>query len=82
MVGATRMTSITGERWAYTASGLVTVTAARIGALSRRTKLYVGETTYSYVKHLCQSEYIGAKKVKNVQKPIPVYWVKNFLDIV
>ncbi|MCF8107678.1 MAG: adenylate/guanylate cyclase domain-containing protein [Desulfohalobiaceae bacterium] len=82
MVGATRMTSITGERWAYTASGLVTVTAARIGALSRRSKLFVGPSTHSYIKHLCECDFIGTKKVKNVKEPIPVYWVKCFLDIV
>jgi len=76
-VGSTKMKSLTGERWTFTASGLVTVLAARIGALSHESQLYVGEDTYEFVKDFCCTEFIGKKKVKNVSTPIPVYWVKE-----
>jgi class 3 adenylate cyclase len=77
LVGSTKMKSITGERWTYTASGLVTVLAARIGAMSSESRLYVGPETYQCIEYLCDCEFIGLQKVKNVKDPIPIYWVKN-----
>jgi len=80
LVGSTKMKSLTGERWTYTASGLVTVLAARIGAMSGKSRLYVGPETYQCIEHLCDCELIGVQKVKNVKDPIPIYWVKNAKD--
>jgi class 3 adenylate cyclase len=76
-VGSTKMKSVTGERWTYTASGLVTVMAARVGALSEDTKIYIGYETYQHVKDSFKSEFQGNKKLKNIKDPIPVYWVKG-----
>jgi len=76
-VGSTKMKTLTGERWTYTASGLVTVLAARIGALSSETQLYVGPGTYQYVKEFCDCEFKGLKALKNVKEPTPIYRVKN-----
>ena len=76
-VGATKMKSLTGERWTYTASGLVTILAARIGALSGNTRLYIGSETYRHVKDACVCEFVGASVVRNVSDRIPVYWVKG-----
>ena len=76
-VGFTKMKSLTGERWTFTASGLVTVLAARIGALSGKTRLYVGPETYQCVEDYVDYEFIGLQEVKNVKDPIPIYWVKN-----
>lgn len=76
-VGSTKMKSLTGERWTYTASGLVTVLAARIGALSGESRLYVGPETYQCIENLYDCEFMGLQKVKNVKEPIPIYWVKN-----
>lgn len=77
-VGATKMKSLTGERWTYTASGLVTILAARIGALSGETQLYIGSETYKHVRDECVCEFVGANRVKNVTGEIPVYWAKGF----
>lgn len=76
-VGATRMKSITGERWTYTASGMVTVLAARIGALSEKTRLYIGSETHKFIQVHCDCDFIGSRKLKNVSKAMPIYWVKN-----
>jgi class 3 adenylate cyclase len=76
LVGSTKMTTITGDRWTYTASGLVTILAARIGALSSETKLYVGPRTYNCVKARYDCEFKGTHEVKNINEPVPVYWVK------
>ena len=75
LVGATKMKSLTGERWTYTASGLVTVLAARIGAQSDNSRLYIGPETYKHVENECTCEFIGTRKVKNVQDPLPIYRV-------
>ena len=80
LVGSTKMKSLTGERWTYTASGLVTVLAARIGAMSSESRLFVGPETYQYVEHSCDCDFIGLQQVKNVKDPIPIYWVKNMKD--
>jgi len=77
LVGSTKMKSLAGERWTYTASGLVTVLAARIGSLSHENRLYIGPETHQYVKNFCNCEFVGLRKVKNVQDPISVYWVRQ-----
>lgn len=78
-VGSTKMKSITGERWTYTASGLVTVLASRIGELSEMSRLYVGPETHRYIGDDCEVEFVGAHDVRNVKEPVPVYWVKKYL---
>ncbi|CAB5117806.1 hypothetical protein D3OALGA1CA_3220 [Olavius algarvensis associated proteobacterium Delta 3] len=75
-VGCTRMQSLAGELYTYTASGLVTVVAARIGAVSSNTRVYVGPDTYRIIEYACDAEYLGDHDVKNVSEPIPVYWIK------
>lgn len=75
-VGTTRMKSNIGERWVYTASGLVTVIASRIGALSENSKLYVGSNTYNLIHKDFDCEFIGNRKLKNISESRPVYWVK------
>ncbi len=79
-VGSTKMKSITGERWTYTASGLVTVLASRIGGLSGMSRLYIGPETHRCIGGDCECEFIGAHRVKNVKEPVPVYWVKNYME--
>jgi class 3 adenylate cyclase/putative methionine-R-sulfoxide reductase with GAF domain len=76
-VGSTKMKTLTGERWTYTASGLVTVLAARIGSLSRQTRLYVGPDTHGCIENSCECEFVGLQTVKNVKTPVSVYWVKR-----
>jgi class 3 adenylate cyclase len=76
-VGATKMKSLTGERWTYTASGLVTILAARIGALSDETRLYIGPETYKSVRDEYDCELIGFNLLKNVTGRTSIYWAKG-----
>jgi class 3 adenylate cyclase len=76
-VGSTKMKTLAGERWTYTASGLVTVLAARIGARSSDTRLFVGPETYRGIKGSCECEFMGAQELKNVKAPVSIYWVKD-----
>ena len=79
LVGFTKMKSLAGERYTYTASGLTTVVASRIGAISNNTRLYVGADTFDFIKNYCNYEYMGKKKVKNIEEPIPIYWIKSMI---
>jgi class 3 adenylate cyclase len=76
-VGSTKMKSLAGERWTYTASGLVTVLAARIGAMSGGSRLLIGPQTYQSVQGDFACEFLGERDMKNVKGPVPVYWVKE-----
>ncbi|RJR44986.1 MAG: GAF domain-containing protein [Desulfobacteraceae bacterium] len=76
-VGSTKMKSLAGERWTYTASGVVTVVAARIGAESEQTRLYIGPGTYSRVQDDFECEPLGERRLKNVKDPISLFWVKG-----
>jgi len=77
LVGFTKMRSLAGERYTYTASGLTTVLASRVGALSSKTRVYVGIDTFDCVEEFCDYEYVGEKKVKNIEEPIRIYWIKS-----
>ncbi|MEW6666104.1 MAG: GAF domain-containing protein [Thermodesulfobacteriota bacterium] len=78
-LGSTKMKSLAGERWTYTASGMVTVLAARIGALSEGSRLYIGAETHACVNRDFDCEFIGDRELKNVKEPVPVYWVRDAL---
>jgi len=75
-VGCTRMQSLTGEFYTYTASGLVTVIAAQIGSVSSNSRVFVGPDTYRMIETTCNVDSLGDHALKNVSEPIPIYWVK------
>ncbi|MFC1877797.1 GAF domain-containing protein [Thermodesulfobacteriota bacterium] len=76
-VGVTRMKGITGERLTYTASGLVTVIAARIGKLSENTKLFIGPDTYSMIKKIYPCDFIGECSLRNISERTSIFCVKS-----
>ncbi len=76
-VGTTRMQSITGDRLTYTATGVVTVLAARIGSISENTQLLIGLDTYALIQDAFTCNFIGDRNLKNISEPISVYWVKS-----
>ena len=75
-VGTTRMKSATSDRLTYTASGLVTVLAARIGKLSENSKLFIGPETYLKINDIYPCDFIGDCQLKNITESISVFWVK------
>ena len=74
-VGTTRMKSAVSERWTYTASGLVTILASRIGALSEKSKVFIGPKTHELVREKIDCEPVGNFKLKNVSNEVPIYSV-------
>ncbi len=76
-VGSTKMRSLTGERWTYTASGMVTVLAARIGAFSGETRLYIGLETFERIRNHFDCVFIGGHEMHNVKEPVAIYRVMS-----
>ncbi len=76
-IGCTKMQGIAGERYTYTASGLTTVVAARIGQLSSGSRLLIGPETYRRVADCCQVEPLGERSLKNVKKPVKIYCARG-----
>ena len=79
-VGTTRMKSAIGERWTYTASGFVTILASRIGSLSEKSKLYIGETTHKMIHEKVDCDFVGNCKLKNVSESMPIYHVTRIIS--
>ncbi len=77
LVGCTRIVSPAGDRYTYTASGLVTVLAARIAALSSGGDLYCGEETYRRISNRCSATHLGKKVLKNVAESADVYAIST-----
>lgn len=78
-VGTTRMKSAVGERWTYTASGVVTILASRIGSLSEKSMLYIGENTYKMIQEKIECDFVGHCKLKNVSESMPIYHVTRIV---
>ncbi|MFH2091930.1 MAG: adenylate/guanylate cyclase domain-containing protein [Pseudomonadota bacterium] len=74
-VGTTQMKSIVGDRWTYTASGLVTIIASRIASISGQNKVLIGAETHDLVYENFVCESIGYCELKNVSKKVSVFHV-------
>jgi class 3 adenylate cyclase len=79
-VGTTRMESALGERWTYTASGLVTILASRIGALSEKSRLYIGADTHDKTHEKIDCDFLGNYKLKNVSEQAKIYHVTQLIS--
>lgn len=78
-VGTTRMMSLIRDRMTYTASGLVTILASRIGSISEKSKVYVCPETQKRLNEYFECEFVDNFHLKNVSDDkIPVYHVKNY----
>ncbi len=73
LVGAARFESYTGSRWTYTARGMVTNLAARMGALASGGRVYLSHTTALRVKDRFGLEPLGAFHLRNVSEPMEIF---------
>jgi class 3 adenylate cyclase len=80
LVGCTRIASPAGDRYIYTASGMVTVLASRIASLSSNSELYCGGRTMELAGDDFVAEFLGKKKVKNVEEEVSVFRVEYSTD--
>ncbi|MGD8766061.1 MAG: adenylate/guanylate cyclase domain-containing protein [Desulfobacteraceae bacterium] len=75
LVGAAKFESITGSRWTYTARGLVTNVAARIGAQATNGKVFLSKATAERVKDQFSLNPLGKFSLKNVSEEIEIFEV-------
>ena len=75
LVGAAKFESYTGSRWTYTARGVVTNVAARIGAQATQGKIFLSETTADRVKKHFTLTSLGKFSLKNISKEIEIFQI-------
>ena len=72
-MGATKIEGMSGTRWVYTASGVVTNVAARLAALGAGDAVVVGPTTRSRLGDEFELDDLGEQRLRNVEHPVRVY---------
>jgi class 3 adenylate cyclase len=72
-VGATKIEGTNGTRWTYTASGQVTIVAARLAALAQRDEILVGVETRKRLGAEVPLEDLGERPLRNVEAPVRVF---------
>ena len=77
LVGAVKYESYTGSRWTYTARGLVTNVASRIGALATEGAILISEWTADRVEAHVSLRPLGKTSLKNVSEEVGVFEVEH-----
>ena len=75
LVGAARFDSYTGSRWTYTARGIVTNVAARVGAQATNGRVFLSGPTAERVKDHFSLTPLGKFSLKNLTEEIEIYEV-------
>ena len=73
LLGAARFDSYTGSRWTYTARGMVTNVAARIGAQATEGGIFLSKITAERIKDQFTLEPMGKFSLKNVSKEVEIF---------
>ncbi|MEE8549868.1 MAG: adenylate/guanylate cyclase domain-containing protein [Gemmatimonadota bacterium] len=76
-VGSTRLQSVTGERWTYTATGQVTNLAARLGDHARSGRILLNNETAQRVSGRFLLKKMGRVSLKNISEPPEVWEVEG-----
>ena len=77
LVGAAKFESYTGSRWTYTARGMVTNVAARIGALASDGVIHLSRRTADRVKEHFSLTPLGKFGLKNVSEEVEIFAVNG-----
>jgi class 3 adenylate cyclase len=72
-VGATKIEGANGTRWTYTASGQVTIVAARLAALASVDEVFVGAATRERLGAEFAFDELGERSLRNVEAPERVF---------
>ena len=75
LVGYTKFEGQDRTQWTYTASGLVTIVAARLMALAQAGMLLIGPETAQRVAGIFSIQEVGEQHLKNIRHKVPVYQV-------
>jgi class 3 adenylate cyclase len=77
LLGAAKFNSLTGSRWTYTARGMVTNVAARIGALASDGTIHLSRSTADRVKDQFLVKSKGNYRLKNVSKEVEIFTLQG-----
>lgn len=72
-VGSAKFEGITGTRWTYTASGMVTNLAARIAAFATGGVILASEETVRQLSDHFLREDLGEHQFKNIKEPVHIF---------
>ena len=75
LLGAAKFDSLTGSRWTYTARGMVTNLAARIGDLAKGGEVLLSQSTAGRVKDYFSLKPMGKASLKNVSEKMEIFSV-------
>jgi class 3 adenylate cyclase len=81
LLGAAKFESITGSRWTYTARGMVTNVAARIGAAALDGAIFLSRSTADRVKDQFPLTPVGKFSLKNVSEDVEIKNVSEDVEI-
>jgi len=76
-LGSTKMRGSEGERWTFTASGRVTIKAARLSDYAKEGQILVGEETARRVERLFSMNCLGKVPLKNIKDSGEIYEVSS-----
>jgi class 3 adenylate cyclase len=76
-VGSAKFEGITGTRWTYTASGMVTNLAARMAAFASEGAVLLSLTTARHIAQDFFLEDLGLQQFKNVSEPVQVFRLRS-----
>jgi class 3 adenylate cyclase len=74
-MGSTKMRGSGGDRWTFTASGSITILAARLSQYGRGGQILIGEQTAQRIKKIFPLNHLGKVPLKNVNHSGEVYHV-------
>lgn len=72
-VGSAKFEGITGTRWTYTASGMVTNLAARIAEFATGGSILASEKTICRLSNQFLREDLGKHQFKNIREPVQIF---------
>jgi class 3 adenylate cyclase len=71
-LGSTKMRGTGGDRWTFTASGPVTIVAARLSDYAQGGQILIGEETAGRIRDFFSLSDLGRVHLKNFKDPIQV----------
>ena len=77
-LGSTKMRGTEGERWTFTASGTVTIMAARLAQYARNGQILIGEETARRTEQVFSMRRLGKIPLKNIKDSGDVYQITKF----
>ena len=80
-MGSTKMRGTEGSRWTFTASGPVTILAARLSDYAHGGQIFIGEETACRIRKFFALSPLGKVQLKNFKDPVEVFQVSALQSV-